>query len=80
MEPIKPDTKVLVDLVKTRMPFGKYKDVLLCDLPVSYLEWMHQKGMPAGKLGMLLNTAFEIKTNGLNAILQSVKNSVNQQR
>ncbi|QJD98129.1 DUF3820 family protein [Mucilaginibacter robiniae] len=78
MEPVKPDTQVLVDIVKTRMPFGKYKDTLLCDLPVSYLEWMHHKGMPTGKLGMLLSTTYEIKTNGLNAILQSVKNSVNQ--
>ena len=22
-----------------KMPFGKYKDYFLCDLPVSYLEW-----------------------------------------
>lgn len=59
------------------MPFGKYKGTLLCDLPVSYLEWMHRNGMPAGKLGMMLATVYEIKINGLTAILHSVKKSVN---
>jgi len=58
------------------MPFGKHKGMLLCDLPVSYLEWMHSKGMPAGKLGMMLSTVYEIKINGLTALLQSVKNKV----
>ena len=58
------------------MPFGKYKGTLLCDLPVSYLEWMHSKGMPAGKLGMMLSTVYEIKINGLTALLHSVKNQV----
>jgi len=58
------------------MPFGKYKGTLLSDLPVSYLEWMHQKGMPAGKLGMMLSTVYEIKINGLTKILHTVKNSV----
>ena len=58
------------------MPFGKYKDTLLSDLPVSYLEWMHQNGMPAGKLGMMLSTVYEIKINGLTEILHTVKNSV----
>lgn len=58
------------------MPFGKHKGLLLCDLPVSYLEWMHSKGMPAGKLGMMLSTVYEIKINGLMPLLQSVKNKV----
>ncbi len=30
---------ILMELVMTRMPFGKYQDRLLCDLPVTYLEW-----------------------------------------
>jgi len=55
------------------MPFGKYKDTLLCDMPVSYLEWMHKKGFPAGKLGMMLSTVFEIKTNGVDQILRQIK-------
>ena len=56
-----------------QMPFGKYKDTILCDIPVYYLEWMHQKGFPAGKLGMQLATLFEIKTNGLEKMLIQLK-------
>lgn len=55
------------------MPFGKYKDTLICDMPISYLEWMHKKGFPPGKLGMMLSTVFEIKTNGVDQILQQIK-------
>ncbi len=59
------------------MPFGKHKGVLICDLPVHYLEWIYSKGLPAGKMGMMLATVYEIKTNGMHSILQSVKNAVN---
>jgi uncharacterized protein (DUF3820 family) len=68
-----PDHSILLDLVKVKMPFGKYKDRLLCDLPVSYLEWMHSKGFPQSKLGMQLHTIYEIKINGLEALLQPLK-------
>lgn len=37
-EPPQPDPELLLQLIKKKMPFGKYKDRLLCDLPVSYLE------------------------------------------
>ena len=73
MEPIKPDVKVLTDIVTTQMPFGKYKGTLISDLPVYYLEWLKNKGFPAGKLGMMLSTAYEIKTNGLTRILDLLK-------
>lgn len=55
--------QILLDLVKNRIPFGKYKDRLLCDLPVSYLEWFASKGFPPGKLGQQLATIYEIKLN-----------------
>ncbi|WP_353136916.1 DUF3820 family protein [Pseudopedobacter sp.] len=67
------DSKILVELVKVKMPFGKYKDYLLCNLPVSYLEWMHSKGWPAGRLGQQLATIYEIKINGLDYILKPLK-------
>lgn len=73
MEPIKPDVKVLTDIVTTQMPFGKYKGTLISDLPVYYLEWLKNKGFPAGKLGMMLSTTYEIKTNGLTRILDLLK-------
>jgi len=76
VENISPDRQVLIDIVKTRMPFGKYKGTLICDLPVSYLEWFRSKGFPPGKMGMLLSSAYEIKINGMNKILVLVKQTV----
>jgi uncharacterized protein (DUF3820 family) len=76
VENIEPDSKILIELVQTKMPYGKYKGTLISDLPVYYLEWLHTRGLPAGKLGMLLATAFEIKTNGLTAILFKIKQSL----
>jgi uncharacterized protein (DUF3820 family) len=73
VENVSPDPKVLIDIVNTRMPFGKYKDTFICDMPISYLEWMHSKGFPPGKLGMMLSTTFEIKSNGLDKLLWMVK-------
>jgi uncharacterized protein (DUF3820 family) len=73
VEYLNPDPKILTDLVKTKMPFGKYKGTLLCDMPVHYLEWLKNKGFPPGKLGMLLSSVYEIKINGLTKILTLVK-------
>ncbi len=76
MENITPNSKILVEMVQTTMPFGKYKGTLISDLPVHYLEWYHTKGFPPGKLGMMLGSVYEIKINGLTGILSSVKKSL----
>lgn len=68
-----PHGELLITLVKMKMPFGKYKGIVLCDLPVSYLEWFAKKGFPPGKLGMLLATLYEIKINGLSYLLEPLK-------
>jgi len=73
-----PDPTILKDLVTQKMPFGKYKDRLLCDLPVHYLEWMYAQGFPKGRLGMQLSTIYEIKINGLEKILQPLKQNTNR--
>jgi uncharacterized protein (DUF3820 family) len=70
---LQPDPELLLHLVSMKMPFGKYKDTLLCDLPVSYLEWFQRKGFPKGKLGILLQTMYEIQLNGLVYLLQPLK-------
>jgi len=67
------DSNILVELVKTEMPFGKYKGVLICNLPEPYLVWFYQKGFPKGKLGMLMSTMYEIKLNGLEYLLKPLK-------
>ncbi|MBT3750173.1 MAG: DUF3820 family protein [Bacteroidetes bacterium] len=67
------DPKILEELVRVRMPFGKYSGRILCDLPVAYLEWVEQKGFPAGRLGMQLQTMLVIKMNGLEHLLRPLK-------
>jgi uncharacterized protein (DUF3820 family) len=67
------DPGVLITLTKMKMPFGKYKGTLICNLPVEYLEWFARKGFPPGKMGMLLATIYEIKLNGLDYLLQPLK-------
>ncbi len=65
--------QVLIELTNTRMPFGKYKDRFLCDLPEPYLVWFHQKGFPPGKIGTQLSAIYEIKINGLEYLLKPLK-------
>lgn len=75
-DPNSTNGKLLLQLVKMEMPFGKYKGTVLCNLPVSYLEWFNRKGFPKGKLGILLQTLYEIKLNGLEYLLLPLKKGV----
>jgi uncharacterized protein len=59
----------LTELANARMPFGKYKDRYLADLPDAYLVWFLRTGLPEGKLGRMLASMHEIKTNGLEKLL-----------
>ena len=65
--------QILIDIIKTPMPFGKYKGWMVSDLPVNYLEWFQREGFPKGSLGMLLQTVYEIKINGLGDIIIQLK-------
>ena len=67
------NANMLIELVRMKMPFGKYKGTVLSSLPVSYLEWFARKGFPTGKLGMMLQTVYEIKLNGLEYLLDPLK-------
>lgn len=70
---IQPDKRVLIELAHYKMPFGKYKDRYLIDLPIAYLVWFKQKGFPKGKLGGYLETTLDIKSNGLEPILRKLR-------
>jgi len=67
--------KALFKIARMRMPFGKYKGRLLIDLPESYLVWFSQKGFPKGSLGDMLKSVYEIKLNGLEYLIEPIKNS-----
>jgi uncharacterized protein (DUF3820 family) len=70
------DKQFLLDLAHTKMPYGKYKDRFLIDLPEHYIVWYHAKGFPKGKLGMMLGLIYELKLNGLEHLIQNIqKNS-----
>ncbi|MFZ5552120.1 MAG: DUF3820 family protein [Bacteroidota bacterium] len=66
-----------LSLVNTKMPFGKFEGKFLCDLPAFYLEWFKRKGFPKGKLGQQLETMYEIKINGLEHLLDPLKDPKN---
>jgi uncharacterized protein (DUF3820 family) len=68
-----PNAALLIELVKMKMPFGKYKGTVLSNIPVTYLEWFKNKGFPKSKLGVLLETLYEIKINGLEGLLEPLK-------
>jgi len=63
----------MLELVRARMPFGRYKDVLLVDLPETYIMWFARKGFPKGKLGGMLQSVYEIKLNGLEYLLKPLR-------
>lgn len=69
----KEQQQLLLQLVQMKMPYGKYKGRLLCDIPEHYLVWYRQKGFPKGKLGVLMETLYEIKLNGLEDLLRPLK-------
>lgn len=67
------DSNILNELISVAMPFGKYKGRILCDIPEHYLVWYQQKGFPKGRLGMQLSTLYEIKLNGLDYLLDTLR-------
>lgn len=48
-------TEPLDLLVKTEMPYGKYKGTLIADLPGNYLNWFAREGFPPGQLAGCLH-------------------------
>jgi uncharacterized protein len=69
------DPHMLVELVSVRMPYGKYKGRILCDLPETYVGWFHKNGFPPGKIGSLLSALYEIQLNGLGYLLNPLRHN-----
>lgn len=63
------DSESLLRLVRTEMPFGKYKGTPIASLPGNYLNWFAREGFPPGELGRLLALMHEIDHNGLKHLL-----------
>lgn len=73
MKEEKPDSEVLLKIVKTQMPFGKYKGRRLLDLPEPYLIWLANRGFPQGNLGKMLSIVYEVKINGLEYLFKPLR-------
>lgn len=67
------DQEKMIKLAQYKMPFGKYKDRLLVDLPEPYVVWFYNKGFPSGELGEMLGIVYEIKLNGLEYLFKPLK-------
>lgn len=65
--------EILIKLAHTKMPFGKYEGYFLIDLPQYYVVWYNQKGFPNGQLGEQLKLIYELKLNGLEDLVRTIK-------
>ena len=63
----------LIKLASMPMPFGKYTGRILIDLPEPYLLWFAHKGFPEGELGALMALCLEIKTQGADEVIHTLK-------
>ncbi len=73
MENALPDPTILIELANTKMPYGKYADRVLVDLPEPYVVWLANNAMPKGRLGEQLQLLYEIKVNGLEGLLKPLR-------
>ncbi|PZD79436.1 DUF3820 family protein [Mesonia sp. K7] len=69
-----PNSQYLLKLAYTKMPFGKYKDWYLSDIPEAYYVWFQQKGFPQNNLGKQMQEIYELKLNGLEFLLKELRN------
>ncbi|MCC7521215.1 MAG: DUF3820 family protein [Flavobacteriaceae bacterium] len=70
---MKTENEQLIQLAHTKMPFGKYKNKYLIDLPEFYLIWYKNQGFPKGTLGQQMQLIYEIKLNGLEDLIRNIK-------
>lgn len=62
----------LYQLKEMKMPYGRFKGRVLIDLPEPYVLWIVDNALPEGKLGELFQELYEIKVNGLEALVKKI--------
>lgn len=67
------DRKKLIELAHYKMPFGKFKERYLIDLPEAYLVWFQRNGFPKGKLGEHMRAVLDVKMNGLEGLIRKIR-------
>ena len=70
----KQQKETLIKLANYRMPFGKYANrLLVVDIPERYYVWFSYQGFPEGELGEFMIMMLDIKTNGLEHLLNPLR-------
>lgn len=69
----KPNSETLIKLANYRMPFGRFANRLLVEIPEEYFIWFSRKGFPEGELGKFMSMMLDIKTNGLEHLLTPIR-------
>lgn len=72
------DPVFLLNCSTTKMPFGKFSGRYLSDLPEEYLLWFEDKGFPNGKLGKMMAFVLELKKEGCEHLLKTVRKKSEQ--
>ena len=72
------EKKDIVDLASWKMPFGRYQNTTLIDLPEEYLLWFIKNGWPDGRLGYLMQVCLEIKIDGSEGVVKTLKSKLSQ--
>ena len=67
------DPNLIFKLGNYRMPFGKHSNVLIIDLPMTYLDWYFKKGFPQSELGELMRIVHETKLGEMEHFLDGVR-------
>ncbi len=67
------DHEFLKKLAVTKMPYGKYQNRLLIDLPEPYVVWLNKNALPKGELSNMIGIMYEIKLNGLEYLIRTIK-------
>ena len=69
------ETKDLERIANMRMPFGKYKGVILMDIPEHYVFWYYRKGLSDTSFDKIWSLLYEIRINGLMELVRPLRNS-----
>ncbi len=62
------------DLLHYRMPFGRFRDSPIDQLPYEYLSWFDQHGgFPRGRLGELMEFVYHTKAVGAETVFARLR-------
>lgn len=67
--------RFLDDLLRYRMPFGRYEGSFIDELPYEYLHWFEERGggFPRGRLGELMDFVYQTKSVGAEMVFAELK-------